>query len=315
MKQFISIKAVISMFVVLIFLISGCNHKNPKDFKGNISISATSAFLPLANVLAKEFQKKYSEVKINIISINSDAETNNLLSENSKFLITSTYSNGGKAFSLPIAKDAIIAITNTDNPNLDNLLNNGLNKATLENIYINGSMKHWINLKNETENNEIKIFKQAENTSISETWAKLFNKTSKDLKGNVVIGESNLLDSVRKNKNSIAYINYNFVYNHTTNIETEGIHVIPFDKNGNGMIDDNENFYFKLDSIKKGIFSNRYPDPLAFDIVLLSKDANDELTKEFYKWILTDGQQFIKEIGLIGIDENKDKENLKKIQN
>ena len=88
--------------------------------------------------------------------------------------------------------------------------------------------------------------------------------------------------------------------------------IVPIDVNENGKIDPEEDLKTKnkaITAIKSGV----YPSPPARDLFLLTKDSFKGPAKEFVKWILTDGQKFVDEVGYIQLPDNKIKEAKEKL--
>ena len=94
--------------------------------------------------------------------------------------------------------------------------------------------------------------------------------------------------------------NINYAYDAGTKKPIEGLSALPIDLDGNGRIDEKENFYTSRDSIMKAIADGQYPSPPARNLHLVSggKPKNEQVIK-FLKWILTDGQKFVDQAGYI----------------
>jgi len=57
-----------------------------------------------------------------------------------------------------------------------------------------------------------------------------------------------------------------------------------------------------------------YPHPPARNLHLVTKDKFTGVTKEFVKWILTDGQNYVEEVGYVPLSEDVINEQLKKLE-
>jgi phosphate transport system substrate-binding protein len=62
----------------------------------------------------------------------------------------------------------------------------------------------------------------------------------------------------------------------------------------------------------RAVASGTYPSPPARELYLLTKDRFKGLSKEFLRWILTDGQKYVEENGYIRLSKNHVNEALKK---
>jgi phosphate transport system substrate-binding protein len=81
---------------------------------------------------------------------------------------------------------------------------------------------------------------------------------------------------------------------------------LPIDLNNNGKIDADENFYGSIDQVVAAIASGKYPSPPARDLYFVVKGSpKNAAVKEFIKWVLTDGQKFVKDAGYINLSKVK----------
>jgi phosphate transport system substrate-binding protein len=78
-------------------------------------------------------------------------------------------------------------------------------------------------------------------------------------------------------------------------------------------VDPEEDLRTKNKAIQ-AIASGVYPSPPARDLYLLTKDNFKGLTREFIRWILTDGQRYVEEIGYLKVTKNQVKLALKKLE-
>jgi len=120
---------------------------------------------------------------------------------------------------------------------------------------------------------------------------------------------------VKNDTYGIGFNNIGYAYDATTNYVTSGIKVLPIDFNGNGIIDDNEYFYQRKDSLVAAITDGRFPSPPARDLYFVCKGKPDnEIVTTFLKWILKDGQKYVSEAGYINLTEEKIKAALEKLK-
>lgn len=122
----------------------------------------------------------------------------------------------------------------------------------------------------------------------------------------VVYGDPGIAEAVRKDKFAVGYNNIAYVYDLRTQKPHEGLAVIPIDINGNDKIDSAENFYEDHHKIINAIAHNIYPAPPARELYFVSDGPpQDPIIKEFFRWILKDGQQYVPETGYIRLSPIK----------
>ena len=125
-------------------------------------------------------------------------------------------------------------------------------------------------------------------------------------------GDPGVADAVKKDNLSIGYNNLNYAYDAKTGFPIKGLQVPPIDVNGNGKVDPEEDLSTKEKAIK-AVMSGVYPSPPARDLNLITKERFKEPARTFVKWILTEGQKYVDEVGYIRLRESQIKEMLRKI--
>ncbi len=160
----------------------------------------------------------------------------------------------------------------------------------------------------------IHVYTRSDACGAAETWAKyLGNNKQEDLKGTAVFGDPGLSEAIIKDQLGIGYNNIGYAYDTKTGVQLQGLCVIPIDINENGSIDDAENFYAKKNVLVQAIAEGRYPSPPARDLHLVTKTKFTGNVKEFVRWILTDGQKYVDEMGYIELPKEKIEQGLNKL--
>jgi len=284
---------------------------NKTDLKGNISISGAFALYPLTQKWAEEFSKIYPDVKIDVSAGGAGKGMTDALSDLvdlgmiSREISKEEIDKG--AWYVPVTKDAVVPVINENNPALQVLVNKGLTKETLHEIFITGKITDWgtaVNKKTITE--KINVYTRSDACGAADVWAKYLGKKQEDLLGTAVSGDPGVTEAVKNDKLGIGFNNIGYAYDATTKYVTAGIKILPIDFNGNGIIDDNEYFYQKKDSIVKAISDGRFPSPPARDLYFVCKGKpENEIVSTFLKWVLSDGQKYVSEAGYINLTDEK----------
>jgi phosphate transport system substrate-binding protein len=288
--------------------------------KGKITISGAFALYPMAVRWAEEFQKIHPRVKINISAGGAGKGMADALSGMvdlgmfSKEVSPEEQAKG--AWWVGVAKDAVVPTINASNPDLRQIMSNGMTRQELYDIFITGRFKTWGEALGTSSVQEINVFTRSDACGAADMWARYLNgKKQEDLLGIGVNGDPGLADALRKTPSGIGYNNLNFVYDVETKKKYPGLEVIPIDVNGNHMIDPEEDFYGTLDRITMALSDGRYPSPPARELYFVSNGKpTSPVTLAFLKWILTDGQKFVKEAGYVAIPEEHVRESLEKLK-
>ncbi len=160
----------------------------------------------------------------------------------------------------------------------------------------------------------IHVYTRSDACGAGETWAKFLGKKQEDLAGTGVYGDPGLADAVKNDVLGIGYNNIGFVYDSKTKKQIDGIRILPIDLNGDGKVDDKENFYESLDKLVEAINNGVYPSPPARDLHLVSKGKPaNPAAAAFLKWILADGQKFVPESGYIKLPDERIRKEIEKL--
>lgn len=140
----------------------------------------------------------------------------------------------------------------------------------------------------------------------AETWAVyLGDYHQEDLRYTAVYGDPGLAEAVKRDTQGIGYNNLNYAYDAATGRPVAGLCVVPIDVNGNGRLDPEEDFYDTKEQLTEAIASGQYPSPPARDLHLVTKNEFSGVAKVFVAWVLTDGQQYVDEVGYVALPADR----------
>jgi phosphate transport system substrate-binding protein len=323
MKDLLStiFKNLIFLPLLIMFSCSGnSEYRKKKQLKGEISISGAFALYPIAVLWADEFKKLYPGVEIDISAGGAGKGMADALSGMTDLGMVSRSINPAEiskgAWSIAVVIDAVLPTISNKNPHLDLICKKGISRDQLRKIYISGELKDWgvitgANSKEET----IHVFTRSDACGAGEMWGKFLGSNQESLQGVGVFGDPGMADAVKNEPASIGYNNVIYAFNLETRSFYDGIRVIPLDLNENGKIDKEEDFYNNLDTLNKAIQSGIFPSPPSRELYFVCKGKpKNVVVKEFLRWILTDGQKFVKQAGYVELAESKREEELAKIK-
>jgi len=275
-----------------------------------ITLSGAFALYPLAVRWADEYKKIHPEIKIDLTAGGAGKGMTDVLNNMVDIGMVSreVYPEEVKkgAFAFAVAKDAVVAVVNANNPAIKDILAKGLKKDAANNIWITGKYKSWPQAIATKTAAPIHVYTRSDACGAAEVWAKFFGKKQEDLLGSGVFGDPGLALAVKKDPLGIGFNNIGYVYDHTTKKQVAGIRVVPIDLNNNGKIDADENFYTTMDEIVNAIAQGKYPSPPARELYFVTKGkVTNKVVADFISWALTDGQKFIHESGYIALPKDK----------
>jgi len=289
------------------------------DLKGNISISGAFALYPLTVKWAEEFKKLHPEVKFDISAGGAGKGMTDALAKMVDIGLVSREISPDEvkkgAFGIAVTKDAVVPTISASNPNLKDILANGLDRDAAINVFITGKTKTWGQAIGTKSAVPIRVYTRSDACGAGETWAKYLGKKQEDLQGVGVFGDPGLATAVKEDPLGIGYNNIAYAYDSKTKKQNPGIRIAPIDINNNGKLDPEENFYATIDDIVNAIATNKYPSPPARDLYFVSKGKPaNKAVLDFMKWVLTEGQKYVHSSGYITLSNEKIQGELNKLK-
>jgi phosphate transport system substrate-binding protein len=291
----------------------------PKPLNGTVSVSGAWALYPMVLKWSEEFRKVHPAVKIDVQAGGAGKGMTDALSGMADFGMVSRDIHSEEAakgaVGIAVTKDAVIATVSAKNPFLARILKKGVTRQQFIDIWITAKAKTWEQLFGQTGTSEIRVFTRSDACGAGETWAAYVGKKQEDLGGIGVYGDPGLADAILRDRLGIGYNNVNYAYDAKTLRPVNGLAVVPIDIDGNGKVDDREDFYGTRDDLTRAIAAGIYPSPPARELFLVSKGRPaNPVALEFLKWILTDGQKYVSETGYIPLTQDRLKDGLDRIK-
>jgi len=297
-KKILGIFLIITIIIIGIASNCGCVEKS----ENTIKVSGAYSLYPMMVVWAQEYQKLHSDIKIDISTGGAGKGMSDALAGSVDLGmvsrdVTAAETNQG-IVAVAVVEDAVLATINTANPVLDKILEKGLTKQQLKNIFINYSIPTWGQLVGDSTNIEpIKVYSRSDPCGAAEAWVKYLGDYTQDDFPTIeeitkVKGDDSMSKAIASDPLGIGYSNVNYIYSNTTKTPKEGIVVIPLDLNGNGTIDPEENFYENRNDVVNAEIHDVLPSPPSRLVYLVTLNNFTGITKDFVRWILTDGQQY-----------------------
>ncbi len=308
--------------IFLGFFVSGCrpagiSSESGDELEGTITISGAWALYPMVIRWGEEFQKLHPGVRFDISAGGAGKGMADAVSGAvdigmvSREIYPEEIEQG--AFWVAVAKDAVFLTVNENNPVWDDLHQTGVSREMLVGIYITGEITSWGQVVGRPEvTDAIHIFTRSDACGAASTWAGYLDGKQEDLLGIGVYGDPGVLDAVIKDPLGIGFNNLNYAFDFDTGMPVTGASVAPLDINANGIADP-EDVYDTKEAAVNAVVLGHYPSPPARDLNLVTKGQPAGLTQAFMTWILTDGQQYLVEMGYVALPWDKLDEELSKL--
>ena len=281
--------------------------------KGVIAVSGAFALYPMMQIWAEDFRKTYPDVEFDISAGGAGKGMADTLSGTVDIGMVSRAvspeEEGKGAYWVPVVKDAVFPMMNTDNPVYNDIMAKGLSKEVFTGIYITGEIKTWGQAVGRSDiTDEILVYTRSDACGAAETWAKFMGKKQENLLGIGITSDPGLLDAVVRDRLGIGFNNLNYAYDAATGDFVTGAAAIPIDK-----ADPEEIMGTKKDAVDR-VASGDYPSPPARLLNLVTKGKPSGVTALFIEWTLTEGQGRALEAGYVPLTEAQQKEALEKIR-
>jgi len=284
--------------------------ETPIILQGTIRVSGAWALYPMMVKWGEEYRKVHPKVRVDISAGGAGKGVVDALAGLvnvgmvSREITLEEIKQG--VFYVPVVKDAVFPVMSDENPVFQKgLSGKGMKKQTFIDLWIKGKDMIWGEIVGNDSKYKVHVYTRSDSCGAAETWAQyLGGKNQEDLQGIGVYGDPGLAEAVRKDPHGIGYNNLNYVYDFKTGLPPKGLRIVPVDLNENGKVDPEEDLKTKNRAVQ-AIASGIYPSPPARDLYLLTKENLKGVTKEFIRWILTDGQKYVEETGYIKLTKTQ----------
>jgi phosphate transport system substrate-binding protein len=298
-KKMKVITAILLITIVGIVGLSGCTNQQENT---TIKVSGAYSLYPMMVVWAQQYHSLHPDINIDVSSGGAGKGMADALagSVNLGMVsrdVTTAEANQG-IIAVAVVEDAVLATINTENPVLNTILEKGLTKQQLREIFINYSISTWGQLVGDANNTDpIKVYSRSDPCGAAEAWVKYLGDYTQDDIPTIeqitkVKGDDSMSKSIAGDPLGIGYSNVNYIYSNSTKAPKEGITVVPLDLNENRTIDPDESFYESRDDVVNAELNNTLPSPPSRLVYLVTLNNFTGATKDFVQWILTDGQQY-----------------------
>jgi phosphate transport system substrate-binding protein len=313
----------VAMTVLGVFL-AGCSAQaetgsGSTGLEGTITVSGAFALYPMMIRWAEEFSALHPRVTFDISAGGAGKGMADALNGAvdigmvSRPIFEEEIEKG--AFWVPVAKDAVVVTVNAENPVLDQLLAQGLTQDDTRDIWITEGVTTWGQVVGTETSDVIHVYTRADACGAAQTWAEyLGDYSQEDLQGIAVQADPGVAEAVSQDTLAIGYNNLNFAYSADTGKPVEGIQIVPLDLDENGEIDSHESFYETKADLMQAIAEDRYPSPPSRALNLVTKEKPKGLVSTFIVWVMTEGQQYLEEVGYIHLSQEQLDEGLGKLE-
>ena len=214
-------------------------------------------------------------------------------------------------FAVPMLIDTVVGTVNVDNPVLEELQENGLTREDLEAIFTR-EVTNWGEVVDADVDEEITVYGRSDSSAAYEQWGDFLGGEDdshsenelEELSDGNHNGDQQVAEAVASNENAISLNNINYVYDLQSG-ELEGdIRPVPLDIDGEGLSEE-EDFYETRGEFLAAVEEGIYPAPPAREMFLASDGRFEGEAYDFVEWVLTDGQEYVRDNGYVPLEEDR----------
>ena len=312
-------QATLLSLLVLGLIITGCSRAAGEAArKSTITVSGAWALYPMMIRWSEEYQKAHPTVRFDISAGGAGKGMTDALAGAvdigmvSREVYPQEIEKG--AYWVSVTKDAVFLTVNENNPVWEDLRQKGVTREALIGIYITGEVTTWGQVVDRPEiTDPIHVFTRSDAAGAPATWAAYLGYRQEDLLGMGVYGDPGVLEAVINDPLGMGFNNLNYAFDVETGEPVAGARVVPVDINGNRQVDPEEAYYETKAHAISAVAAGHYPSPPARDLNLVTKGKPAGLTQAFIRWVLTDGQQYVDEVGYIQLTGQQTATELKKL--
>lgn len=275
-----------------------------------ITISGAFALFPLATIWGEEYSKLHPNVHFDIQGGGAGKGMTDMLTGAVDIAMLSRDPRPEEldqgSVLVPVSIDSVLGSVNASNPNLADILAKGITPESGAAIWVTQESKTWGDLLGNGSTDPINVYTRSDAAGAAESWVRyLGGSVQEELKGTAVNADPGLAEAVRQDQFGIGYNNVGFLYDPATGLPNEGLAVVPLDLNGDGTISEDEQIYDTRDEFVAAAAAGKYPFPPARVLYFVTKGEANPAIQDWYRWVLTEGQQYVTPAGYVALTQER----------
>lgn len=287
------------------------NGEDSTKLNGSIKVMGAQVLYPMMVKWSAVFLEKNQDVRMIVRGTQSDIALQLLYKGETDVAMISrklTKEETDKGlWCAPVAQDVLVPIISFDNNHIQPLVMKGISKEKLAGIF-SGKTTKWGDIAGRKGDEPIQAYCLDDSSGTAGVWNDFLGLKLEENMATRVYTEKDIVRIVKNNKNAIGYCSMLSAYNTGNGVRQDGIYVIPVDYNSNNNIEDNEQYFDKLEIVQQAVMSGKIPAPPRRElyVVCMTKPQNP-ITIVFIEWILTIGQNYMPEMGYVHIPPERAK--------
>ncbi|WP_255170924.1 PstS family phosphate ABC transporter substrate-binding protein [Natrononativus amylolyticus] len=211
-------------------------------------------------------------------------------------------------FAVAMLIDTVVGTVNVDNPVYDEIRDHGLTRGDLEAIFTK-EVANWGDVVDADVDEPIYVYGRSDSSAAYKQWGEfLGGYTENELEsladGNFD-GDQPVAQAIDNDSHGISLNNINYVYDFNTGGLEMNLRPVPLDLDEDGTLSAEEDFYDNRDEFLTAVENDLYPAPPAREMFLAADEEFEDEAEAFVEWVLTDGQEHVRENGYAPLDDDR----------
>jgi glycine cleavage system H lipoate-binding protein/ABC-type phosphate transport system substrate-binding protein len=311
-------KALFSKLIILLLLSAqastfayyGVDEVSQENRGESLQVWTSATLLPMISSWVSEYTLGHENIIIEVNTFTDEQSGEEMLTQGSIGFLTAhqlTSFKQSAEWILPIGRDVLVPITNTNNPYLQEILETGVSRDLLKSIISKEAMGTTQAGGFFAKNGIFSTNKNNEPTQI----ALFLDSETNELSKITFLSEEELIETIKKDASCIGFCHLSDILSADQTGFIDGITLVPIDENKNGTVDNFENIYTNLESFARGVWIGKYPHELSYTIYSIASNRPvNQAEQAFLEWILGQGQNSIADNGYTPLLSSERKANI-----
>ncbi|MFV0269515.1 MAG: hypothetical protein ACK5HT_20520, partial [Draconibacterium sp.] len=296
--------------VLLLLVIGGASSQNagtPAASDEPVKIFATPETHGLVDSWITEYRKSNAGFNCELSSVELAEISSKVSDEGSLGFVMQqpgTSMSAESMWLMTLGREVIVAVYNEANPSVSSISENGFSAKELASM---------VDSKTSPEGEPVNLY-VLDDTEVKLSVPKFLETDPAKIAGQKALPKEEFLAAIQKDKHAVGFCSLSTVLNTAEQAFAEKIKLLPIDRNGNGRLDYNENFYANPEQFERSVWIGKYPRTLVHSIYAVAPafPENSELS-DFLCWVTTSGQTAVGKNGYTELVYGEMQSNLEKL--
>lgn len=200
----------------------------------------------------------------------------------------------GSDLRIVVAKNIVVPVVSSSNPLLDEIREKGVSPDEMK-MLLGSEQTTWAKILSDGIDRNVKLH-YLDDPLVINAVATLTGADKGSFAGTQHSDPAELLSAMTEDIYSLGFCRFS---------DIEGmqgkIAIVPVDRNGNGVIDSNEDIYSDFTAFTRGVWIGKYPKALCSNIFSVTATPAGEDVTAFLNWVITEGQDMLTAEGFTGL--------------